>query len=134
MYQSPGCTDVLMYTAVLSLLYWCSSPVTTLRQLYLMYSDVHMYIFDVHMYLSRAEPRAGTKHAGVWVPLLPQIRGSPLMADTGAAATAASSAPAESSLVALTGAGSPWGTVRLRPARCLPSRRPFCHLLASGAL
>jgi len=56
------------------------------------------------------------------------------MADTGAAATAASSAPAESSLVALTGAGSPWGTVRLRPARCLPSRRPFCHLLASGAL
>ena len=66
--------------------------------------------------------------------LLPQIRGSPLMADTGAAGTAASSAPAESSLVALTGAGSPWGTVRLRPARCLPSRRPFCHLLASGAL
>ena len=59
---------------------------------------------------------------------------SPLMADTGAAATAASSAPAESSLVALTGAGSPWGTVRLRPARCLPSRRPLCHLLASGAL
>ena len=45
--QSPGCTAVLMYTAVLSLLYWCSSPVTTLRQLYLMYSDVHMYIFDV---------------------------------------------------------------------------------------
>ena len=45
--QRPGCTDVLMYTAVLSLLYKCTSPDPTFRQLYLMYSDVHMYIFDV---------------------------------------------------------------------------------------
>ena len=55
-----------------------------------------------------------------------------MMADTAAATTAASSAPAENSLVALTGAGSPLGTVRLRPARCLPSRRSFCHLRANG--
>ena len=52
------------------------------------------------------------------------------MADTAAAATAASSAPAASFLAAQTGAGSPWVAVRLRPTRWLPSRRPLCHLLS----
>ena len=70
----------------------------------------------------------------LWGPLFTKKCRAPLMADTTAAATAASSAPAASSLVAQTGAGSPWGTVRLRPARWLPSRRPLCHLLVSRAV
>ena len=56
-----------------------------------------------------------------------------VIADTTNAASAPSSAPAASLLVALTGAGSTWWSVRMRPTRWLPSRRSVCHPKECGA-
>ena len=58
------------------------------------------------------------------------------MADTGAAATAASSAPAESSLVrGSDGCGIPVGYGEAGPGAMLAiAPAVLCHLLASGAL